>query len=387
MASLSVIVPLYNNEQYIRECVMSIQRQSYSDIRIIIVDDGSTDGGYELCQELARTDSRIEAIHQKNKGLIEARYTGLQHCKTEYATFVDADDFILYEAYSYAIDAMQRKVDLILYDISRYYNENVVKREKSSLLPGYYNQERIKGEVFPHLFWGLDKQEGAVECSQCVRIVKTKLLLKEHERILNYKFYFGEDAAVTYPLFLHIEDMEVIDHCYYMHRQRKEKCPPYIADDNYFFKVLELYSYLKNVFSSQDEKYHFAQQLDYYYIYMINNKKRKYNDFSKVKYDFLFPFRLLPQNKRILLYGAGSMGNDFYNQIMEYDFCKKVIWVDKNANNLEDNRINPISYINQVEFDYVLIANSRMDVCQEIRAYLIEIGIPENIIYDTFHNK
>lgn len=383
MPKLSVIVPLYNNEKYIMKCIRSIQEQSYRDIQIIIVDDGSTDNGGEICRALSKEDNRIEIVHQENKGLIEARYTGLLHCKTEYATFVDADDFILEDSYIFALNAIERNVDLVLFEINRYYSEQYIKREKSSVSSGYYDKKRIEREIFPHLFWGIKEQQSGIECSQCVRIVKTHLLLEQHKKARKYNFYFGEDAAVSYPLFLCIKDMEVIDKSYYMHRQREKKCPPYVANENYFQKVFELYTFLKKEFSKQSEEYNFMQQLDYYYMYMVNNRKMKYNDDSKMKYNFLFPFNILPQNKVLLLYGAGSVGKDYYDQIMEYNFCKEVIWVDKNAEGINDKRVYPISYINNMQFDYVMIANSNANICKEIKEDLILMGIKKEIIYST----
>lgn len=388
MPKLSVIVPLYNSEQYIEQCIKSIQNQSYRDIQIIIVDDGSTDNGVEICRKLSKEDGRIKIIQQENQGLLRARYTGLVNCETEYATFVDADDFISEESYIYSIDAMENDVDMIMFEISRYYNERYSKREKSSLPPGYYDRKRIEKEAYSHLFWGFEKERWGIECSLCVRIVKTHLLREQYKKVRKYKFYFGEDAAVSYPLFLYIKDMEMINRCYYMHRQRaQKKCPPYITDESYFEKVYELYQYLKSEFSTQPEEYNFLQQLDYYYMYMVNNKKKKYDDSSKEKYTFLFPFNRLPQNKVVLLYGAGGVGKDYYNQIREYDFCKKIIWVDKNAEGIGDKRVVSSSNIPNEEFDYVIVAHSDASICKEIEDSLVSMGIKREIIYSTVDKK
>ena len=94
MSKLSVIVPLYNQEKYIEQCIKSIQNQKIEGLNIIVVDDGATDNSGRICDALAEKDSRISVIHQENKGLAGARYAGIKFSNSEYVTFVDADDFV-----------------------------------------------------------------------------------------------------------------------------------------------------------------------------------------------------------------------------------------------------------------------------------------------------
>lgn len=91
---VSVVVPVYNVEPYLRECVDSILGQTYENVEIILVDDGSTDGSPAICDEYAASHASITAIHQKNRGLSGARNTGLEHIHGEYVTFVDSDDWL-----------------------------------------------------------------------------------------------------------------------------------------------------------------------------------------------------------------------------------------------------------------------------------------------------
>ncbi len=91
---ISVIIPIYNVEKYLTKCVESIIMQSYKNIEIILVDDGSPDKSGALCDEFAEKDKRITVIHQKNKGLSGARNSGLEIAKGEYILFIDSDDWI-----------------------------------------------------------------------------------------------------------------------------------------------------------------------------------------------------------------------------------------------------------------------------------------------------
>ena len=96
---ISVIVPVYNTEKYLCKCVQSIQQQTYHNLEIILVDDGSTDGSGKLCDELAEQDERIHVIHQKNQGLSSARNSGIEVAKGEYLGFIDSDDYIYCDMY------------------------------------------------------------------------------------------------------------------------------------------------------------------------------------------------------------------------------------------------------------------------------------------------
>lgn len=91
---VSVIVPVYNVRPYLRECVESIVAQTYGNLEIIVVDDGSTDGSGELCDELDAMDSRITVVHKKNGGLSDARNCGLHNAHGEWISFVDSDDWL-----------------------------------------------------------------------------------------------------------------------------------------------------------------------------------------------------------------------------------------------------------------------------------------------------
>ena len=91
---ISVIIPVYNVVKYLERCVESVINQTYSDLEIILVDDGSTDGSGELCEKLAERDQRISVVHQENQGLGPARNTGLNIMHGEYVAFLDSDDWV-----------------------------------------------------------------------------------------------------------------------------------------------------------------------------------------------------------------------------------------------------------------------------------------------------
>ena len=106
MSKVSVIIPIYNIEKYVEQCIRSVMNQTLQDIEIICVDDGSTDKSGEICDELCREDSRIKVIHKKNRGLVSARKAGLAYATSEYVGFVDGDDWVEEEFYHELHNAM-----------------------------------------------------------------------------------------------------------------------------------------------------------------------------------------------------------------------------------------------------------------------------------------
>ena len=105
---VSVIVPIYNTEKYLDRCIKSIVNQTYKNLEIILVDDGSPDNCPSICDNWARIDSRINVIHQKNSGVSAARNAALDLASGEYIGFVDSDDFIEPDMYSLLV---QKSVD------------------------------------------------------------------------------------------------------------------------------------------------------------------------------------------------------------------------------------------------------------------------------------
>ena len=105
---ISVIVPVYNTEQYLKQCVKSLLDQTYKELEIILVDDGSPDRCPAMCDEFARADNRVRVVHQANRGQAKARNTALDICEGEYIAFVDSDDWLELKAYEQMMSMMQQ---------------------------------------------------------------------------------------------------------------------------------------------------------------------------------------------------------------------------------------------------------------------------------------
>lgn len=114
MCQISIIVPVYNVEQYIRKCLDSICQQTFTEFELILVDDGSTDESGKICDEYACLDSRIHVFHKSNEGVSIARNTGLNHAKGAWIAFIDSDDWVHKEYLQNFIEQIEANTDLVI---------------------------------------------------------------------------------------------------------------------------------------------------------------------------------------------------------------------------------------------------------------------------------
>ena len=157
---VSVIVPVYNCEQYLLECINSILNQSYKNIELILIDDGSTDRSGAVCDAVAKDDERVKVVHKKNEGVSIARNVGIEKCVGEYLYFCDADDIV----FSYTIESMKKMLDENQADIcmcsftrkKRYFSEDKFRitnyRIRSEAMDLIYSDPLYGGYVWNKMF-------------------------------------------------------------------------------------------------------------------------------------------------------------------------------------------------------------------------------------------
>lgn len=126
MKLITVIIPVYNVKPYLSKCLESVGKQSYKNLEIILVDDGSDDGSFSICKEFSKRDSRIKLYHTKNLGLSHARNVGLDHANGKYIVFVDSDDYIHENMISTMMDKAE-DADLVICNYKRVLNDTPKK--------------------------------------------------------------------------------------------------------------------------------------------------------------------------------------------------------------------------------------------------------------------
>ncbi len=141
-----------------------------------------------------------------------------------------------------------------------------------------------------------------------------------------------------------------------------------------------MYNYLIHVFSGSNIS-DIRKQIEYFFMYSVNLRKMKYNDYVYMR-EFLFPFDRVEKGRKIVLYGAGNVGKAYFKQLTKIGYCREIYWVDKNADYIRDKCIKSIDYIENIEFDYVVIAIENINTCDSVKNWLISKGIDKNkIIY------
>lgn len=214
-ALIAVIVPVYNAEQYLSMCVKSIIQQTYKNLEIILIDDGSTDSSYYICTQILELDSRIKVLHKENGGPISAKKLGLESTDAEYIMFVDADDWIKPQMCERLIMTIQEHdVDLVASGIIRYFENDTCLYEYDNFEQGKYVGRYYRECIISHMLCdGVFPRRG-IDASLAIKLFKREILYPVIKMASeNYRYLFAEDTAVLYPYLLRAESIFVMKEC------------------------------------------------------------------------------------------------------------------------------------------------------------------------------
>lgn len=217
---VSIIIPIYNVEQYLDRCIKSVINQTYKNIEIILVDDGSTDKCPEICDQYAQKDNRIVVIHKENGGLSSARNAGMKVLKGEYMLFVDSDDWIKENTVEELLQiAIEHDVDFVRFTPV---TANHPQKEDGTPVDfgtedfmenGIYDREKIRKDIFPRLFVTSQLTMGPIVAAWR-SLYKSKFLLDN-----NLYFYedikYSEDAIFSARVVYNCEKFYYLKGGYY----------------------------------------------------------------------------------------------------------------------------------------------------------------------------
>lgn len=224
---ISVIVPIYNVEEYLEECVCSIIKQTYQRIEILLIDDGSTDKSGNLCEKFSKKDNRIKAVHKKNGGLADARNVGVRIARGEYVVFVDSDDVIHPQMIQFLYEGMMNhQADISICSHEKIFNNDKVEFKE--------NKEMIQGEILS----GADCIRNMYSPLSVDMVVAwNKLYKKEYLRKNPYPSgKIHEDEFTTYKILMPLNRCLYIPYPLYYYRQRKYS----IMQQRFSLKELDL---------------------------------------------------------------------------------------------------------------------------------------------------
>lgn len=370
---ISIIIPVYNGEKYIKECIDSIRNQTHSNLQIIIVNDGSIDNTSTICEQYARIDKRIQIINKKNAGLVAARKTGIQYASGEYVGFVDADDWIDKDMYESLLIVMEKyQCDLVTSGAYRQFGEKY-SIDKNVISEGVYHRAEIEQKVLPYMLYNGTYFQMGVRPNVVNKLFRKDLLeivlAKVPDKITN-----GEDVAITYSYLLHSQTVFLMDSAYYHYRQHSGSMSQSHTDidTNEITGIRLLYSHLYSEFIKSSLSAVLLKQLDFYISHLLIQR------YSWIYDDNTTVFRIfggVNHDCKIGIYGAGKFGKQIFNHAkrLGMDF----VWVDKNDNfyRKQGYPVSPISELYEDRCNIILIAVMDQEIALQIEKQLIDLGI------------
>ncbi len=356
---ISVIVPIYNVKDYLIPCIESIINQTFTDLEIILVDDGSTDGCSEICDKYQETDSRILVIHKENEGLVSARKAGLKAAHGSYIAYVDGDDWIEPIMYEHMYQELCRQdADIVM--CGRYEDTGKISREVFHGIPeGRYGKEELINYVYPQMIVGDDFFEWMIFPGLWDKLFRRKCV-EMFQYMVDNRITMGEDAACTYPCLLNADSIYIIHQCLYHYRQTTSSMVKKVQSNEIEReRFCVLYQSMNKCFERYTGIFDVREQWKKYVLFlMLPRADTLYKDFENLEY--LFPFYQVKKGSSIILYGAGTYGQRLYQYLKKSRFCSVSAWVDRNYIQLSEmglEVVNPL-VIPQKKCNVIVIANT-----------------------------
>ena len=240
----SILIPVYNVEKYIDECINSVLNQTYTDFEVILVDDGSTDSSGKICDRYAAEDDRIKVIHQENRGQIYSRLQAIRHATGDYCIFIDSDDLIVSDTLPELKNYIERcNPDMVAYSFRYFDGKNTYPRNKELFDDGYVLEGKTKKELYESFISGPDHYAIWTKC------IKTTILQNDST---DYSPYYGKKMSedVLHLLYLITKSEKIVfaDKELYLYRYNPQSVSHTMSADtickkntSYVFEMMRKY--------------------------------------------------------------------------------------------------------------------------------------------------
>lgn len=377
---ISVIIPIYNGETYIKRCLDSILQQTLKEIEIICVDDGSTDSTYEILREYQKKDDRIIILRQDNQGAHVAKKRGIEAANSEYITFVDSDDWIE----PFLLENMLIKIagtDMVSccyyvetvggYEIKRGddFEHGVIENVKTNvpfLSRAIYDRDKHMLRPFSYIL--------------CNKLFRREILVEAVNRISSV-LRVSEDALLLYRYLFLCKDITISDiagyhYCYNGSSVTRKLYSGWLRDMGAFYVEMEQMIKEEGIHILSEQLQHWTTLNA---CHGLNNQMWENDaiwipqyiaDLSDVK------------NKKVVLYGAGRAGMDIYRQMRHFNY-DVVAWLDWCYKDFEctEYKVMPPESIKEISYDIVYVAVASSNVAENIKQYLLGMGVELERIY------
>lgn len=308
MLKVSVIIPVYNVESYLAECLDSVINQTLEDIEILCIDDGSKDKSSEILREYSKKDKRIIIIRQANAGPGAARNNGMKIAEGEYIYFMDADDKILPETLEDTYNKTKKDdLELVFFKLHAFYDSN--NKPVHSYNDNYYSLTMFPKDLDNKVFNFKDTKDFIfnIPVSPCNKLYK-KDFLDRIEAKFPEGLYF-EDNVFFFKVFLNAKRVAIIRKSYYLRRMRDKSITTTYSKELFdFFEILELVKeeFIKNddlkVFKAQFYDFHISLLVSKFMLIDYENQKKFFEMLKETVFHCLNEYDLNKLDKKSLSY-------------------------------------------------------------------------------------
>lgn len=296
MNKVSVIIPVFNVEKYLKRCIESVINQTYKELEIILIDDGSTDSSGLLCDQYAKEDSRIIVIHKINSGSGYARNSGLEIMTGYYVAFFDSDDWIDSNAIEVMVQhAQEYQADMIICGFHRYINDNNITDKKATdVIKVYTDKEEIINKVlYPIMGADVKKNSGDHEMCVWTNLYTAKILRDNDIKFVSEREYLSEDFFFNIEYIMSSKCAVIVPEIVYYYRLntislsngfRPNKIPLLNSMTQEAYKILDRYNIREGAGFRLEKSYLKRLRNNFMIIESCSKLKRKdkLSEFKKI---------------------------------------------------------------------------------------------------------
>jgi glycosyltransferase involved in cell wall biosynthesis len=370
MCCISIIIPVYNSEKYLAKCLDSVLNQTFSDIEVICVNDGSTDASGKTLCEYAGKDSRVKIVEKENGGASSARKAGLVQAHGEYIGYVDSDDWIesdMYEKlYSYA---QKYSVDMV--SCGYYLEGSYTTRHIDTVEQGLYDGEKIK-YLRDNTIYRLDKKETGLRASLCCKLFRRELFTDVQLNIPD-NIVISEDKMCLIHYILHCQSVYVVREPFY-HWCIHQESMSHKGNADYLLWVNEVYKYFISLYEHENFTGAMRKQAEIYVTELLIqgiNTRMGFRNSNMLWIDSYWVSKI-PGGARVVVYGGGALGEKYLKQLRHR---KDVSCVAELGFHVPDAQ-----WLKDTIFDVIVIAIKNAGKAQSVREQFIELGVDSDKI-------
>lgn len=378
-ALVSIIIPVYNLEAFVRKSIDSALNQSYKNIEVILVDDGSKDNSGMICDTYSEMDPRVKVIHKKNGGLVSARKSGLAISRGKYIIPLDADDWIEKDMAKSMISVMEsHDIDFAQCGLMWEYCDGESEDSNDILVEGEYDLSKRVNGLYENLFIKSDDMAiNGARLNICSCIFKRDIMVKS-QALINDDLANGEDDACFFVTMLMSKKFYKFKHAYYHSLVRGNS----MSRAKNMFNVNQVFM-IESIVRPVLNKHVFFEMLEpLFNRYLFNLFNLYAASYWKTGYDrvYLFESDVIPHGSKIVLYGAGVVGQSYH--LLLADKYKIVAWVDKKKKRVGNIKVDKVDVIRNTSYDYVILAAKKKKAANEMHKILVDMGAkPEQIVW------